>query len=88
MAFYPNDWKETACPDRVIINGTDEYKYLGVYVDGTLNLNSQFEKCFKRASERLRLLVKIRDHLDLPSAKAIYRAMLCLYFTYCGIYYS
>ena len=74
------------CPDRITINnGTDEYKYLGVYVDGTLNLNSQFEKCFKKESGRLRLLVKIRDHLDLPSAKVIYRAMIMPIFTYCGI---
>ena len=73
------------CPDRITINGPNEYKYLGVYVDGTLNLNFQFEKCFKKASGRLRLLVKIRDHLDLPSAKVIYRAMIMPIFTYCGI---
>ena len=73
------------CPDRITINGPNEYKYLGVYVDGTLNLNSQFEKCFKNVSGRLRLLVKIRDHLDLHSAKVIYRAIIVPIFTYCGI---
>ena len=30
-----------------------QYKYLGIEVDSTLNLNTHFEKCLKRASSRL-----------------------------------
>ena len=52
------------------ILNTKQYKYLGIEIDNTLNLNTHFEKCFKRASSRLRLLAKIRDSLDLTSAKA------------------
>ena len=40
--------------DSTILN-TKQYKYLGIEVDCTLNLNSHIEKCFKRASSRLRL---------------------------------
>ena len=64
---------------------TSHYKYLGIEIDSSLNLNSHFEKCFKRASSRLRLLGKLRDYLDLTSAKAIYGSMILSTFTYSGI---
>ena len=54
------------CPTRTTITSTSDYKYLGVHVDGSLSLSSQFEKSFKKASGRLRLLLKIRD----PARKA------------------
>ena len=36
------------------INATTSYRYLGVEIDSTLNLNTNFELCYKRASGRLR----------------------------------
>ena len=60
---------------------TSHYKYLGIEIDSSLNLNSHFEK---RASSRLRLLGKLRDYLDLTSAKAIYRSLILFTFTYNG----
>ena len=67
------------------ISNTTLYKYLGIEVDSSLSLNSHFEKCYKRASGRLRLLAKLRDYLDVTSAKSIYRLMILPTFTYCGI---
>ena len=67
------------------INITPTYKYLGVQLDSTLNLNSNFDAKYKKASGRLRLLAKIRNHLDIESAKAIYRSMVLPVLTYCGI---
>ena len=64
---------------------TSHYKYLGIEIDSSLNLNSHFEKCFKRASSRLRLQGKLRDYLDLTSGKAIYRSLILPTFTYSGI---
>ena len=61
------------------------YKYLGVEINSTLNLNSHFDATFKRASSRLRLLQKIRPQLNLPSAKAIYQGMIIPILTYCGV---
>ena len=58
------------------------YKYLGVEITSSLNLNSHFETTFKRASSRLRLLHKIRPQLNLLSAKAIYRGMIIPVLTY------
>ena len=75
-------------PTRTAITCTCEYKYLGVHVDESLGLSSQFEKCFKKASGRLKLLFNIRDHLDLLAAKTIYRTMIMPVFTYAVAYYN
>ena len=56
-----------------------------IEMDSTLNLNTHFEKRFKRASSRQRLLANIRDFEDLTSVKAIYDSMILPTFTYCGI---
>lgn len=67
------------------VHTTNEYKYLGILIDASLNLNSHFDKCFKRASDRLHLLRKLRSHLDEKSSKAIYNSMILPTLTYCGI---
>ena len=63
---------------------TSHYKFLGIEIDSSLNLNSHFDKCFKRASSRLRLLGKLRDYLDLTAAETIYRSLILPTFTYSG----
>ena len=72
-------------PISTVINDTKDYKYLGVQVDTTLSLNSHFDKCFKRASSRLRLLANLRSSMDNTTASTIYRTMILPTFTYCGI---
>ena len=67
------------------ISETKEYKYLGMEMNSSLNLNSHFEKNFKRASGGLRLLAKLRGCLNLKTAKAIYQSMILPTLTYCGI---
>ena len=64
---------------------TTTYKYLGIEIDCTLNLNSHFDKRFKRGSGRLRLLARLRHCLNLRSAVAIYQSMILPIFTYCRI---
>jgi len=67
------------------ISITSTYKYLGVQLDSSLNLNSDFDAKNKKASGRLRIPAKIRNHLDIESTKAIYRSMVLPVLTYCGI---
>ena len=64
---------------------TDEYKYLGVPIDSSLNMNTFFNKCYKKASSRLNRLAKIRNDLDITSVKATYQSMILPTFTYCGL---
>ena len=68
-----------------LINATCTYKYLGVQLDSSLTLSSDFDDKCKKASGRLRLLAKIRNHLDIESAKAIYGSMVLAMLTYRGI---
>ena len=42
-------------PSPTVIVTTKVYKYLGIYVDSLLNLNSNFDRCYKRGTGRLRL---------------------------------
>ena len=67
------------------IQKASSYKYLGVQIDSTLNMNTYFDKCYKNASSRLNLLAKLREQLDVKAAKAIYESMILPTFTYCGI---
>ena len=46
------------------INVTSHYKYLGVDIDSTLNLNSHFDRTYKKATGRLKLLVNLTRNLQ------------------------
>ena len=52
-----------------LINSVTTYKYLGVDLDQALNMNSNFDSIYKKASGRLRLLRKIRPYLNTISSK-------------------
>ena len=67
------------------IRNTDEYKYLGIYVNSSLDLNSNFERSYNKAAGRLRLLARLRKYLDLQSARVVYCSMIMPAFTYCGV---
>ena len=68
-----------------VLNVTCSYKYLGVKIDSSLNLNSYFETSYKKASGRLNLLAKLRKQVDSPTALAIYNTMVLPLFTYCNL---
>ena len=67
------------------IRNTDEYKYLVMYVNSSLDLNSHFERSYKKAAGRLRLLARLRKYLDSQSARDVYCSMIMPVFTYCGV---
>ena len=45
------------------INITNSYKYLGIEIDHSLDLNSHFERTYKKITRRLRLLNRMRTFL-------------------------
>ena len=58
------------------INFTETYKYLGNIVDHHLNFSENFEKSFKKASSRLRLLERMRCYLTSKAARLVYITMI------------
>ena len=54
------------------INFTETYKYLGNIVDHHLNFSKNFEKSYKKASSRLRLLERMRCYLTSKAARLVY----------------
>ena len=68
-----------------LINVTTTYKYLGVELTSSLNLNSQFEKNYKKVSARLRMLQRIRHLLNNKAAKDIFNLMILPILSYCSL---
>ena len=64
---------------------TTSYKYLGVEIDPTLNMNANFDSTYKKSSSRPRLLNKLGLFLTVKATKSIYQSMLFPTLTYCGI---
>ena len=67
------------------INKTKSYKYLGVEVDHTLNLNSHFDKTYKKMTSRLGLLNKLRSNMTAFAAASIYNMVIVTLFSYCSL---
>ena len=64
------------------INFVTQYKYLGTIIDNHLNLNKNFDRAYKRASSRLRLLENLRPYLTLDATMKVYLAMIVPIMTY------
>ena len=67
------------------INETKSYKYLGEEVDHTLNLNSYFDKTYKKMTSRLRLLNKLRSSMTASEVANIYNMVIVTLFSYCSL---
>ena len=58
------------------INSTNNYKYLGSVIDESLTLSENFNRSYKKASSRLRLLNALRPNLDDKTSTLIYTTMV------------
>ena len=63
---------------------TTSYKYLGYALDPSLTLCKNFDDAHKKASNRLRLLSKLRDYVTSDVANKIYQMMIVPIVTYSG----
>ena len=66
------------------INEKKSYKYLEE-VDHTLNLNSYFDKTYKKMTSRLRLLNQLRSKMTASAAASIYNMVIMPLFSYCSL---
>ena len=67
------------------INTTQSYKYLGYVIDPSLTLNENFEAAYKKASNRVRLLSRIRNYVTPSVATKRYQTMIVPIITYSGM---
>ena len=74
LAKIPNNL-EIICNQQVI-NVTISYKYLGVELTSSLNLNSQFDRNHKKVSSRLKALHRLRKRLTNKSTKDVFSLMV------------
>lgn len=69
----------------ITINTTNSYNYLGVTLTSSLNMTDHINTTIKKASSRVHLLRKMRDHMDPKTAKLIYQSMIVPILTYCPL---
>ena len=67
------------------INLTKSYTYLGYKLDPSLTFSDNFDTAYKKASNRLRLLSKLREHLTSTAATRIFQMMIVPIITYSGM---
>ena len=64
------------------INFVTHYNYLGTIIDNHLNLNENFNRSYKRASTRLRLLERLRPYLAVDATIKVYLSVVVPIMTY------
>ena len=64
------------------INFVTSYNYLGIIVDNTLTLNDHFNRSYKKASSRLRLLERMKIFTTAKARHIIYLTMILPLLTY------
>ena len=74
---------------NILYNGSGisfvhEYVYLGNTLDANLTLDSNFNRCYKLASSRIRLLQRICKLLNVEAATMIFNMMILPLLTYSG----
>ena len=67
------------------INTKISYKYLGVQLDPSLNMQEHFKSICRKASSRIRLLKRIRLFITDLATMRIYQALMVPIFTYCSL---
>ena len=70
--------------NETIISCVKDYEYLGNVLHSSLNLNTNFNQAYKRASSRMRLLQNVKSYLNTHAATKIYTLMILPILTYAG----
>ena len=66
------------------INVTDSYKYLGTYLDQSLNMRLHLDKVYKKVSSKLKLLSRMRPLLTRSAAESVYKIVIVPGILYCS----
>ena len=66
----------------------NEFKYLGVIIDETLNFNVHVNKSKSKVNPRTGLLWRIRNSIPFELAKDLYGSLIETHFVYCSCIYD
>ena len=72
----------TIVHNETIVNSVTEYCYLGNVIGQHLSLTTNFDRSYKKAATRLRLLNCVRRHLITKASESIYELMVLPLVTY------
>ena len=67
------------------VHFTSCYKYLGIHLRPSLNMNDHVNKAYRKAFGYLKLLAKTRPFLSVRASLDIYRSMVIPVLTYCSL---
>ena len=70
------------------IQNVPSFKYLGFFLDATLNFKVHINDVIRKVIHKRILLSKMMPYLSKPVALSIYKMMILPYFDYCDIIYS
>ena len=92
IEFHGDDfdwWMESHGDSKVsikkhLINFVSGYKYLGVTLDPSQNMNDHLQKTMKNVTARIRLLKRMRRSLSNLAVKSVYTAMVLPKILYCS----
>ena len=62
--------------NETLINSANGYKYLGVWLDPTLNINAHLQRTLKKATAWIKLLSRVRSSLTVSAAIVVYKAFI------------
>ena len=68
-----------------LIHAVNSYKYLGVILDASLNMNEHLQKTLKSAAAQIKLLKRMRKSLTSHAAESIHKAIVFPKMRYCSI---
>ena len=71
--------------NNISIPVTDTVKLLGITIDKKLNFKCHTEELCRKASGKTKALFRIRPHVTLQTAKALYHAYILSTFKYCPL---
>ena len=63
------------------------FKYLGVFLDETLNFEYHLEKLYNKTFSEVGVLCKVRDCLDQKLALTLYKSLIIPHLDYCNTTY-
>ena len=67
-----------------LINVADGYKYLGVWLDSTWNMNEHLLRVLRKVNAQIKLLSRVHDSLSVFAAKTIYNSFILPTMLYCS----